>query len=186
MPSSTQNSALYCYYFYSFVFMLFVLDTGYGCMHWDIYGGLLVVQCIKGWWWNWIWFLIIGFLDSLEPSEHHCWVFMWVQPNVCANKQKTIRQILDEGDMFFWQPNTWSYIYMVNTWDLCRNIISTMHVGSKLWFQEMLTMRCNLLQWPNDGSYNSSTERGINWISWEFVSIVSDNTFLQHAKCHDK
>jgi hypothetical protein len=24
-----------------------------------------------------------------------------VQPNVCANKQKTIRQILDEGDMFF-------------------------------------------------------------------------------------
>jgi hypothetical protein len=111
MPSSTQNSALYCYYFYSFVFMLFVLDTGYGCMHWDIYGGLLVVQCIKGWWWNWIWFLIIGFLDSLEPSEHHCWVFMWVQPNVCANKQKTIRQILDEGDMFFWQPSTWSYIH---------------------------------------------------------------------------
>jgi len=102
MPYSTQNSALNYYYFYSFVFMLFVLDTGYRCIHWDIYGGLLVVQCIKGWWWNWIWFLIVGFLDSLEPSDHG-WVFMWVQPHVCANKQKTIRQILDEGDTIFWQ-----------------------------------------------------------------------------------
>jgi hypothetical protein len=152
MPSSTQNSALYNYYFYSFVFILFVLDRGYRCMRWDIYGGLL--KCIKGWWWNWIWFLIVGFWDSLEPSEHHRWVFLWVQPHVYANEQKKIRKILDEGDTISDSTNRkyWdrfkmdeihcsdSQILDLYTWSIpghfFRNMISTMHIGSKLWLQE--------------------------------------------------